>query len=287
VSLCRRGLVSKPDSHLKHGSEIVGEHPSILAALAYADRTLAQDPSNPHAHLSKGVLSPLQGNLPMAIWHVRQALAAEPGNATSIGWLCWLYRLVGQGRLADPLPDRMLRLDPVNPMSHVIHCLNWFMQGRVERAADLTGVFLKMAPGVSFFVFWYALILAYAGRGQESQGVLASLPEEADDDGLARLGQMLRCALSEEDDGFRRTMTPHFEAFARRDLQWSWHVAAFCAKLGERELALNWLTNAVNRGFANAQFIDPIDPCLEGLRGDRRFRGLTERAREKQRAFEV
>jgi lipoprotein NlpI len=181
----------------------------------------------------------------------------------------------------------MLRLDPVNPNSHLIHSLYWFMEGRFERAAELGAVFFKMAPEASMFVFWYALILAYAGRDQESQDVLAALPGEPADDGLAHLGLMLKCTLSEGHDGFRRLMTPRFEAFARRDLQWSWHVAAFCARLGEKELALNWLTNAVDRGFAAAQFIETTDPFLQSIRGNQRFHGLVERARQIQESIEA
>lgn len=189
-------------------------------------------------------------------------------------------------RSADPLPDRMLRLDPVSPNSHLIHSIHFFVQGRFARAADLAAVFFEMAPGASLFVFWYAVMLAYAGRARESQDVLGSLPETAGDDAPARMGLMLSSTLSADCDRFGRLMTPDFEAYARRDLQWSWHVAAFYARLGHTELALTWLTNAVDRGFGNAQFIRAIDPFLESLRGDPRFDGLVRRAQRIQDSIE-
>jgi len=80
-------------------------------------------------------------------------------------------------------------------------------------------------------------------------------------------------------------MTPAFKAFATRNLQ-SWHVAALYARLGETELALNWLANAVDRGFGNSQFIETVDPFLESIRGDPRFRGLVDRARQIQSSIE-
>jgi len=304
VILWTRDGLARAELHLTHGQQIIGEHPSILAALsfvhsqrvnlgfgqednlakalAYADRALALDPTNPHAHFSKGVLGPLQGDLPKAIRHLRQAVSAEPGNATSIGWLCWLSLLAGKVRAADPLPDRMLRLDPANPNSHLIHALYRFMQGRFERAAQLAGAFLDMAPGVPIFVFWSALILAYAGRDRESQDVLAELPDEPGDDGFAPMGLMLRCILSGDRAGFTRLMPPQFEAYARRDLQFSWHAAAFYARLGERELALNWLANAVEQGFSNTQQIQELDPFLERIRQDPSFQLLVERSKRAE-----
>jgi hypothetical protein len=69
-------------------------------------------------------------------------------------------------------------------------------------------------------------------------------------------------------------------------MQYSWHLAAFYARLGERELALNWLANAAVRGFGTPQFVETVDPFLESVRGDPRFHGLVDRARRVQSSVE-
>jgi hypothetical protein len=67
----------------------------------------------------------------------------------------------------------------------------------------------------------------------------------------------------------------------------SWWLAAGCSHCGWTEEALHWLANAIDLGFVNHRFLSTIDPFLAALRGEPRFQVLMERAREKQRAFEV
>ncbi len=279
--------LARAETHLTHGLEIIGEHPAILAGLAfvsvqyvnvglaaedllaralvYSDRALALDPRCSQAHAALGSIAALEGNAPKAVRHYEQAVAGAPGDVTSIAWLCWLYMCCGRTASASPLVERLLLLDPVNPLVHLVRGAEPYFEGRFAQAADLGMVFYRMAPGQSMFVFWYALLLAYADRRAEAADVLAALPGDAGDDVFARLGLMLRCTVSGDHHGFERLVTPRFEAVARRDAQDSWHVAALLSRLGQGQRALGWLENAVNRGFAHVQFIDETDPFLESI----------------------
>jgi tetratricopeptide (TPR) repeat protein len=302
--------LARAETHLTHGVELIGEHPVLLAGLAYVlaqsanlgfaqeealakglaygARALALDPSIPQAHAALGVLSVLQGtpNPSEFIGHFRQAVAGAPADMASTTWLYWFYIFYGKTRPAAPLAERMLRLDPVNPIAMFARALAPFMEGHFEQAAEQCAELYKMAPQASMHVLWYALALAYAGRDRESQVFLSKLPDEPGDDAMARLAVMLKCALSGDCAGLGTLMTARFEATARRDMQYSWHLAAFYARLGERELALNWLANAVDRGFGNPQFMEQTDPFLESVRGDPRFLGLVDRARQIQSSIE-
>ena len=53
---------------------------------------------------------------------------------------------------------------------------------------------------------------------------------------------------------------------AKVDWQYSWEVAAGYALVGELDEALEWLENAVRRGFLNYRFLSEYDPLLENLR---------------------
>jgi eukaryotic-like serine/threonine-protein kinase len=302
--------LTRAETHLKHGVELIGEHPVLLAGLAYVlaqyvnlgfaqddalakglacgERALALDPSNPQAHAALGVLVMFQAtpSPSRSIGHFRQAVAGAPGDMASTTWLYWIYIYYGKTRSAAPLVERMLGMDPVNPMARFARALAPFMEGRFEEAVEQCAALYKMAPEASMHVLWYALALAYAGRGRESQDVLSTLPGEPGDDAMARLAVMLKCALSGDRAGLARLLTPQFEITARRDSQYSLHVAAFYARLGEQELALKWLTNAVDRGFGNPQFIETVDPFLASVRGDPRFPGLIDRARQIQSSIE-
>ena len=74
---------------------------------------------------------------------------------------------------------------------------------------------------------------------------------------------------------------------AKVDWQYSWEVAAGYALVGELHEALEWLENAVRRGFLNYRFLSEYDPLLENLRGDERFQALMAEARDRFESLEV
>ena len=98
---------------------------------------------------------------------------------------------------------------------------------------------------------------------------------------------MLACALRHDPEGVRCRLSATLEKTFRRDAGYSYHLAAVLALAGAREEALDWLENAVDRGFMNHTFLATQDPFLESLRGEPRFLDLVQRAREAWERFEV
>jgi non-specific serine/threonine protein kinase len=58
------------------------------------------------------------------------------------------------------------------------------------------------------------------------------------------------------------------------------------AVLDEKKEALDWLENAVNRGFVNYSFIIEYDIFLKNIRGEERFKKLMERIKYEWEHFE-
>jgi hypothetical protein len=58
------------------------------------------------------------------------------------------------------------------------------------------------------------------------------------------------------------------------------------ARLGAKEEALDWLENAVSRGFINYPYFR-CDPSLDALRGEERLKKLMDRAKYEWEHFEV
>ena len=56
---------------------------------------------------------------------------------------------------------------------------------------------------------------------------------------------------------------------------------------GMKVEALDWLENAVDRGFVNYPFISEYDPFLKNIRGEPRFKKLMERVKHEWENFEV
>ena len=64
-------------------------------------------------------------------------------------------------------------------------------------------------------------------------------------------------------------------------------VAACLARVGDHDGALDWLERSVAWGFSNHRFLSEHSRLHAPLSGEPRFQALVDRAREKERAFEV
>jgi hypothetical protein len=60
-------------------------------------------------------------------------------------------------------------------------------------------------------------------------------------------------------------VTPDLVEATKLDWQYSWKVAAGYALVGELDKALEWLENAVRRGFLSYRFLAQYGPPLENL----------------------
>jgi tetratricopeptide (TPR) repeat protein len=308
-SYTRDGL-ARAEEHLRLGMQIAGEAPVILAGLAYlrfqqvnmgfgqdetlsqakdfAWRALALDPTSPQAHAALGAILVIDGDVRNAARHLERAVAGAPADVMSALWLAWGYAFAANGLAhAAGLLDDVRRRDPLHPMVNLLFGVFAFLDGRFDEAADLGEAFYRMAPGSSMFLYWFSIILAYAGRADRCREILATVDDAAAEDALIRTGLIVGRAGSGDLDGVNALMTAPYEASARRDGQTSWNLAACFARLGERERALRWIENAVDRGFVPVTFFERLDPFLAPLRGEPRFGALMEQARQKERAFVV
>ena len=73
----------------------------------------------------------------------------------------------------------------------------------------------------------------------------------------------------------------------RWDEQFSWEMAANYALIDHPQEAMDWLENAVNRGFVNYPFLNEFDPLLNNIRSEPEFKKLMERVKNEWERFEV
>jgi non-specific serine/threonine protein kinase len=64
-------------------------------------------------------------------------------------------------------------------------------------------------------------------------------------------------------------------------------MATGYALIEERDAALDWLENAICRGFINYPFLSRYDPLLVNIRQERRFTDLMEKVRSQWERFAV
>jgi TolB-like protein/tetratricopeptide (TPR) repeat protein len=295
--------------YLQNALDILGENANLYAGLGlayfqlvnlgikqeeylekareYAQKTFVLDPGSPQGHAVRGYVCMLEGDMRSAISHMKKAISSDPGDADTVGWLGWFYLVVGKTAAAVPLIERSLKLDPVNPNWRMVRGLIDFFEGHFDFAAEQLREAHIMAPHMPANQFWYALSLAYGRRFQESLSILdIDKGALSSDDAFKKVSEFLRATLLGEKDAFSRLQTPDVLRTTKRDLQLSYHAASFCSFLGQPNDALDWLENAINRGFYNYPFME-VDPFLDNIRGEKRFKKLMERVKYEWEHFEV
>lgn len=259
----------------------------LAKAKEYAQKAFALDPGSPQGHAVWRYVCMLEGDMRGAISHMRMAISSDPGDADTVGWLGWFYLLVGKPSATVPLIERSLKMDPVNSNWRMGRGLIDFFEGHFDIAAEQLREAYRMALHMPMIQFWYALSLAYGKRFQESLSILdidkGAVPS---DDAFRKTSELLRAVLRGEKDVFSRLQTPDVLRTMKRDLQLSYHAASFCSFLGQPNDALDWLENAINRGFYNSPFME-VDPFLDNIRGEERFKKLMEQVKYKWEHFEV
>ena len=82
-------------------------------------------------------------------------------------------------------------------------------------------------------------------------------------------------------------LTDDFVRTARRDPQFSYFVGSIFALAEMNEQAMDWIENALGRGFFNYPFVARQDPLLNSLRDTTQFSELLARMKTRWQAFEA
>jgi len=264
------------------------EPETLTSAESHAARALELDPALGLAHLAMGWVRYKRGEYPAALRLFRRAVELD---RMTDGLFVLAFGLGEVGRVAEGrrLAEEAVAMDPLNQMSGFARGAVEFFDGRFEEAATWFRRYLDtVAPGAPLLLWWLAQALAYSGREDEARPIFAQVAaaEAGMFSALSTLwaiaadgaGDRLRQAL-DADDGVQEA--------ARTDEWYPNFIAACLARVGDYEGAIDWLERAVAWAFSNDRFLGEYSPFLAPLRGHPRFEALLERAREKQRAFEV
>ena len=88
----------------------------------------------------------------------------------------------------------------------------------------------------------------------------------------------MKAALGGRQDEARTAIGEHLSTCAWNVEYWSWLVAECYAVAGAQEAALDWLANAVTRGFVNYPYLS-ASRTFRSLHGNPRFEQLAARVK--------
>jgi len=299
-----RALVS-----LQNALDLVGENPRLFAlmgyahfqyvnagikqeehfeiAAEYANKALKLDPWSAEAHLTIALISLIQGDIQNAITHINKALSNSPDDPDVLIWGAWIYFQCGKNSVIIKLVDRALKVDPLNWMCYMTQGAIHYLEGHYKLALEQCLKAYNMQPDNPMVSLWYVMSLAYDGRHEDAISIVDECLKSPVQNVMHQLNHFVKLTLQGDLDGISQLLTDEFLATARRDLQMSYHIASWYSFMGQIESAFEWLENAVNRGFINYPLLNNIDPFLDNIRGEERFKKLMERVKYEWENIEV
>lgn len=298
IRLTSQALHTFGDDALLHAADGVFHYLAYDFGFSHNEETLARmevsssralelNPEAALAWYSKGLGKYKRGDMLGFVQDLRRAVGLER-NSETLFFLAFALAEIGRAEEARVFADEGTERDPLTWTVQFSRSVVDLFDGKFELALARFRDWTKDMPDHAFAQWWLGQALAYAGKEDEATaafehgarsgtgilselcelGVLSLRGEKGNAVDLYKSRESLREAASSD------------ETFPR-------YLAMCFARIKEYDLALQWLERAIQWGFTNHRFLSECDRFLAPLRGDPRFEALMERAREKQRAFEV
>jgi len=298
------------EQYLQEGIAIVGDNALLYSALAlvywqyvnigakqedyitrseeYAKKALALDPDFPTAHeVLATIYKDFLGNPQEALLHYKKALAVNPIELNVLRKLAYTYIVnIGKPSAALPLMERARQVDPLEPWKYLSQGMLHFYDGQYPLALEQCRAFYEADTENPLSRFFYAWMLVCNNEPDEAFSIIDESARLTPDNVCTRFGLLLKYGILKDREKAFGEMTFDFQKTCKRDPEWSYYVALMLASLDAKPEALDWLENAVNRGFINYPALERIQ-MLDNLRGEERFKKLLERAKYEWEHFEV
>jgi TolB-like protein/Flp pilus assembly protein TadD len=239
---------------------------------AEASKAIELDDALPEGHAE---LASAEMNLNWA-WNtaegeLKRALALNPNFASAHA--TYAFYLLRVGRISEGLAEikRDLKLDPVSGRSFLNAGFAYYFARQYDQALAYMkrGYQLEPNPGVFSFPFG----AAYAERGDYAKAVHNFQQLGDQPHALGHLGNLYaRMGKAEE----ARAILPKLEERVAKDGLGRYEIALIYAGLGDRDQAFAWLEKSLAAHDKGMTYLK-IDPCLDPLRNDPRFRDLIRR----------
>jgi TolB-like protein/predicted Ser/Thr protein kinase len=267
----------------------MGQEEYLERAEEYAKKALALKPDLPSALLQLGRLSFYEDypkNLHDQFRYYKKVLEANPFETQGLRYTAISYALIGKSSEAAAMAEMLEHHDPLNPQRYLTRGICHLYDCQFGPAVEQFRLYYQADSTSPQAQNLYPWALACNGKPDEALTVI-NRTEAVTVQNVQAVSKLLwKYALLKDKKNALRAMTPEFQKTCRRDFVWSYDVAARLSLLGANEEALDWLENAVSRGFINYPFLQ-CDPFLDNIRGEERFKKLMEHAKYEWEHFEV
>lgn len=265
----------------------VGQEEHITRSEEYAKKALALNPNLPEAYHALALpfyYKDYPDNLRSFFQNDKLALGLDPNLASALSVQAEIYIWLGKPSHALPLLNRLKQVDPLNPSIYSVSGILFLLDGKYTAAIEQFEQRLQFDP-TPFEPFFMAWALAYSKEIEEALRLVDQSARATPNHVLTKLGQLLKYGLLKNREKAFQIMTPDFQKTCRRDLASSYCAASMLSLLDAKEEALDWLENAVKKGFINYPVLAEKDSFLANIRSEPRFQKLIERVKYEWENF--
>ena len=258
----------------------------LTRAKHFARKSLEVDANCAQAHIVSGILEYKMGDHQQAVKTLKNVLTLDPNNPDGLLWLSVNYMLAGKADIAKPFSQKLLKVDPLTPLSFAL--VGWleFNSGNFIECIPYYRKWLELDPSGPFTRWCCAIIFSYNPDLTESFDVLDSLIKDYPQSIYGKHALFYRSALAGDKPAALKFATDELKQEIASNNIMPMQMATGCALIDEKEEAVSWLKKAIQNGYANYVIVDK-DPILRRLDDHEDFRLLKKNLKQIWDRFEV
>jgi adenylate cyclase len=256
----------------------------------YAKKALAIDPGNIKVRAILVILKiwyTKEKNLKEVVRQSKEILAVNPNETLALLGMIIAYVYAGKISVAFPLSDRYRQIEPFDIWSIWFSGALPYYNGQFELALQEHYKYYKTDPKQPGLQVGYAVYLIYNNQIEEALTIIDHSARATPDHVHTKMGLMFKYGLIGNKQAALQELKGNFYEWCRREAAWSYWIAVVFALLNSIEETIDWLENAVNLGFIHFPYFAKIDPLLENIRSDSRFKKLMVRVKQEWENFEI
>jgi len=251
-----------------------------------AEKVFFLNPKSANGYYIRGHLNRWKGHIKESIKDYKQALSIDPNHFNATLFLSGIYSFSGKGDYARQIIQRLLKIDPLNPFSCMMAGAVEIFDGQFNQAIGFLRKAYELEP-IPFLKWWLAKGLAYNNELKEACQLLESISIEAPGTHWAQMALFFMNAVQGEKSMALEVITEDFKNIMKDDETYTVWMAESYALIGHKEESIEWIEKGVCSHSINYPFLSEVDPFLENIRGEERFKKLLERVKYEWENFEA
>jgi TolB-like protein len=254
----------------------------------YVKRIFELNKESFYGYQLQGLITYKRGDTKKSIFFTQKALDVEPNNPEALNHIIWMYADTGKTHKSYDLIERLLSVDPLTSHNQWAKGWTFLLEGKIEEGLPSFRLAHELDPENFVWKLLYAHALLMARQNEKALDIITPLEAGTTDNIFIDFLIFIKNAFLKDREKTLQSLKDGFFKLAEWDEMCSWWLAQSFALIGENEKALYWIEYAAfKRGFINYPFFSKIDPFLENIRGEERFKKLMERVKYEWENLEV